>query len=65
MGHASDIFYESRVQWVFDLTLFGALLVMALYHFSFFWFRQEEPFSIYFSFFCLVLALRALVSGNL
>lgn len=44
--------------------LTGATLVMALYHFGLFALRRNEPSTLYFGLFCLIIAIRLLVSGE-
>ncbi len=48
----------------FEFFLFGAILIMGLYHLGIFLFRNVERSSLYFSLFCLTMALRTLLTGE-
>jgi len=41
-----------------DFLLFGSLLIIALYHFSLFYFRRQTTSPIYFGLLCLIIAVR-------
>ena len=47
-----------------DLVAFGMLLIMAIYHLSLFVFRPADRSTLYFSLFCLVIALRTVLVGE-
>ena len=47
-----------------DFFLFGAILIMGLYHLGLFLLRKTEPAALYFSGFCLLMSLRVLVTGE-
>ncbi len=47
-----------------DLLLFGSLLVMGLYHLGLFVLRREDRSLLYFAIFCLLIALRTVVTGE-
>jgi class 3 adenylate cyclase len=44
--------------------LFGAILIMGLYHIGFYFFRRSEKSILYFSIFCFLIAVRTIVTGN-
>ena len=64
LGLASQIKSRHNQQWIFDLFLFGSLLIMGLYHFSLYLLHKEDPSALFFAVFTLVMAVRVLVSGN-
>ncbi len=47
-----------------DMILFGILLVMACYHLVLYLLRREEKSPLYFSIFCIIIALRILLTGE-
>jgi len=53
-----------RKEWISSLTkiyiLFGALVIMAFYHFAIFILRRDDKAPLYFALFCLLMALRAI-----
>lgn len=48
----------------FDLILFGAILIMAIYHFGLFVLRSTDRSNLYFGLFCSVLCVRTLLLGE-
>ncbi len=52
-----------RKQWISTLTniyiLFGALIIMAFYHFAIYILRREDKAPFYFGLFCILMSLRA------
>ena len=63
-GAADQIQHRHVRQWVFDLLLFGSLLIMGVYHLGLLILRKDEPSALYFAVFTLVFAVRVLVSGD-
>ncbi|MBF0352853.1 MAG: GAF domain-containing protein [SAR324 cluster bacterium] len=53
---------ERRVS--LELFLFGSLLIMGLYHLGLDALRRKDPSALYFGFFCLLVAVRILTSGE-
>lgn len=49
---------------ILELSLFGALLAMGLYHIMFFALRPSERYLAYFAVFCLLMASRSLTTGE-
>lgn len=47
-----------------ELFLFGSALIIGLYHMGFFLLRRKDPSSLYFSLFCLSIALRTVLVGE-
>ncbi len=48
----------------FDIFLFGALFIMALYHFGLYVLRPQDRSPVYFAVFCLAMGIRLLVTGE-
>ena len=63
-GPADRIQQRHCLQWIFDLMLFGGLLIMGIYHLGLFSLRKEDMSSFYFALFTLIFAVRVLVSGD-
>ncbi len=49
---------------LFDIFLFGSLLIMGLYHIGLFLSRKTDTTPLHFGIICLLFALRALVTGH-
>ncbi len=49
---------------ILELSLFGALIAMGLYHLMFFALRPSERYLMYFALFCLLMASRSLTTGE-
>lgn len=64
LGLASQISTAAQVKQGVDFTIFGAVLIMALYHFGLFGFRRSDPSALWFALFCLSWAVRILFSGD-
>ena len=47
-----------------DLMLFGGLLIMGLYHLALYQLRRSESSPFYFGIFCLLIAIRTLITGE-
>jgi diguanylate cyclase (GGDEF)-like protein len=48
----------------YDLFLFGALMIMGIYHLSLFFFRKKDQAPLFFGLFCLLIAIRTLMVGE-
>ena len=64
LGLERDIFAAREDAVIIDLILFGILLVMGLYHLTVFLFRKQEMSLVYFSAFCLLVAVYLLTTGE-
>ena len=53
---------ETKVS--YELFLFGSILIMGIYHFGLFLLRRKDPSTLFFGFFCLLIALRLLTTGE-
>ena len=49
---------------VTDFFLLGSIFIMALYHLGLFWIRRKSTSALYFSFICLLAALRLMVTNE-
>lgn len=48
----------------YELFLFGALMMMGVYHLALFLFRRKDPTPLYFGLFCTLVAIRTLFIGE-
>lgn len=62
LGTVPQISKAREKRLAFDLMLFGAIFIMAIYHLVFFVFRKKDKSSFYFGVFCLLIALRSLTT---
>ena len=53
-----------ELKWGLDLFLFGSLLLMGGYHACLYLLRRQDPSVIYFGLFCLLIALRTVLTEN-
>lgn len=64
-GNSEDILKLRERQVLIDMTLFGSLLIMGLYHLVLYAFRQKDRSPLYFGIFCLLVSLRVLLVGEI
>lgn len=65
LGH-TEYLYDSHQQSLnINFLLFGSLLIIALYHFSLFYYRRDTPSPIYFGLLCSIIAIRILTLSEL
>ncbi len=64
LGRQSDLHDLRERKVVFDLVLVGCILVMGIYQVGFFMLRRRDRFSLYFTFFCILVALRTLTTAE-
>jgi hypothetical protein len=64
MGSASNIQALREKKLNYSLFLFGALIIMGFYHLAMFLFRKKDYSSLYFGLFCLMTAVRTLMTGE-
>ena len=64
LGTFSDIQNRQYLAWAVDLFLFGSLLVMGIYYLFIFVLRKKEYSAIYFSVFCLLIAVRTVFTNT-
>lgn len=48
----------------YELFLFGALMMMGVYHLALFVFRRKDRAPLYFGLFCILVAIRTLLIGE-
>ncbi len=64
-GPADKILHKTRVAIFLDVFLFATVLTMGLYHAGLYATRRKSKSSLFFALFCMVVALRTLVSGEI
>lgn len=64
MGTPKAILAASSWQTMIDAFLFGVLLIIAVYHFIIFFFRQQNKSLLYFAIASLAMAIRTLLTGE-
>jgi signal transduction histidine kinase len=64
IGLAENVYAETIEGLIRDSIIFGAILIMAFYHFYLWWLRRERIAPLYFGLFCLSVGLRSLVKGG-
>lgn len=64
MGTPKAILSASSWQTMIDAFLFGVLLIIAVYHFIIFFFRQQNKSLLYFAIASLAMAIRTLLTGE-
>lgn len=64
LAHAEVIALETARALFADAFLFGGILLMGLYHLGLYWNRREDRASLYFGFFCLLIAARVAFTGE-
>ena len=62
LGSNEQISAMQKKSFAADLFLTGSLLIMAFYHLGLFILRREDESTLFFSFFCLLLAVRSLLT---
>ena len=63
-GRGDQIIKKREFRINFELFLFGALLIMAIYHFGLYIFRRKDKSTLYFGFVCLAIIGRVLIHGE-
>ena len=64
LGRETDIRQSQEKRIGFDLFLFGSIAIMGLYHLGLFAVRHIDRSPLYFSLFCVLIALRLLTTGE-
>jgi PAS domain S-box-containing protein len=64
LGLAKDVTAERERGLALDLFLTGSIFIMAIYHLGLFALRRKDKAPLYFGFFCLLIALYTLLSGE-
>ncbi len=64
LGNKERIKKRHAVQWIFDLFLFGSLMMMGVYHICLYLLRRNDLSPLYVALFCLSIAVRILTTGD-
>ncbi len=64
LGSEQQIKHKIAHSLVYEMFLFGAIFMMALYHLGLFWIRRKEKSALYFGLTCLAIAMRILFTGE-
>ncbi|MDC7240896.1 MAG: GGDEF domain-containing protein [Spirochaetales bacterium] len=65
MGTEEHIAKQHLNSLILNYILFGALLIMGLYHFSLYGLRREDKSPLYFGIYCLIMTSRILVTNEM
>jgi signal transduction histidine kinase len=65
LGLFESIHSHKEVSIIFDALLFGSLMIMGFYHLGLFTIRTNDPSTLYFGVFCILIALRTVLIGEL
>lgn len=64
LGVEQGLVKKQELKWGLDLFLFGSLLIMGAYHICLYLLRRQDPSVVYFGLFCLLIALRTVLTEN-
>ncbi len=64
MGIAKRILHKREKSIIVEALLFGAILIMGIYHLGHYLLKRNDYSSLYFAIFCLILAVRTLAEGE-
>lgn len=64
IGNSTQIIKIRENQKAFEFFLIGTLMIMCLYHFGLFFLNRKEYSLLYFGFFCLLILIRTLLTGE-
>lgn len=64
-GEASEVLHYRYKDIAYELFLFGSILIMGLYHIALFIFRKKDLAPLYFGVFCIFVATRTLLVGQI
>lgn len=64
LGKIETLTQNNYFYLTYDIFLFGAILIMAIYHFGIYFLRRKNISSLYFALFCIFLGLRILTTGQ-
>ncbi|OJJ17669.1 hypothetical protein BKI52_27800 [marine bacterium AO1-C] len=64
LGQPTNLYLSHQQALNVNFLLFGSLLIIALYHFSLFYFRRQATSPLYFGLLCLTIAVRILTLGE-
>ena len=64
LGKEENILREKILNFIFDIIIFGAVLIMALYHLGLFFLRTKNKAALAFALLSLIVGLRILLTNN-
>jgi len=65
IGTAHYLLKEERKNMILEAFLAGSIFIMGLYHLGLFWKRRKDKSALYFGIFCIWIAIRTLVRGEI
>ncbi|MFW6016762.1 MAG: diguanylate cyclase [bacterium] len=65
LGSEENILNLRTKALAYDLFLFGALLIMGIYHLIIYIYRKKEHSILYFAIFCLLVSIRTIIVGEI
>lgn len=65
LGCERDVQQLREKEFGFSLFLLGIFLIMSVYHFGLYWLRRNDKPALYFGWFCLLIAIRTISTGEL
>jgi two-component system sensor histidine kinase ChiS len=65
LGTGKQVSKVVQQQLAIDLFLFGSILIMGLYHLALFILRRKDRSTLYFGLFCLLIAIKTLLMGEM
>lgn len=63
-GERNSVLKKRETSVCLDMALFGAFIIMSLYHFGLYFFRKKNDFTLYFGLVCFIIALRVILTGE-
>ncbi len=64
MGRPAEILNIRYHSMAYELFLFGALMMMGIYHLALFFFQRKDHTPLYFGLFCILVAVRTMLIGE-
>ncbi|MFW5770231.1 MAG: SpoIIE family protein phosphatase [Spirochaetota bacterium] len=64
LGKNEDLYNMRLKRLNFEFFLFGGLIIMGLYHLGLFVIRRKDPSALYLGLFCLIIAIRPMITGE-
>ncbi len=65
LGSVESIYGAESRRMAIEIIAISTILIMGLYHLGIFIYRHEDTTALYFSIFCILIALRALATGEI
>lgn len=64
IGDTASVLISRKFQFMMDIFLFSALMVMGIYHITLFLLRRKDLSPLYFGIFCMMIGLRTLLTSE-